>query len=252
MLKTFVVSLKNEIDRRFNIGNILNNLCLDFVFFDAINPSENPDWYSFYSADLALRRYGRNLTKGELGCNLSHHLIYEIIVANDISYSLILEDDALVRGDIKEFIELLLKKKLEWDVIILGYSKISESNYFKTNIMNPIGKFIFKFCEYRVGVVSKNYTVGTVGYMISKSGAKKLKESNLKGACLADDWELYQKTVGLNIYHCRPFLVFEDFEKFESSISIEREKISKKSPRKFVFEVIRYIRGYFRKIKLWF
>lgn len=250
--KTYIVSLKGQDMRRSFISNQLESLNIDYEFFNAINPSEDSDWKKLYKSDIALESYGRHLSNGELGCNLSHHFIYQDIVNKNIKYSLILEDDALINNDLPDFINSILNSNLNWDVIILGYSKVNKEEFKRIDIMNPIGRFLFKFKNYKIGKVCKNYTVGTVGYLISKEGAKKLVDSNLIGACLADNWEYYYKKANLDIYHCRPFLIYEDFENFESSISAEREKIARKSSRNFLFELIRYMRGYIRQFNLWF
>jgi len=41
-------------------------------------------------------RKGRLPTDGEIGCSLSHQLIYKDIVQRDEAWSIILEDDAII------------------------------------------------------------------------------------------------------------------------------------------------------------
>lgn len=253
MFKTYVVSLKKEKERRKSVGKTLRELNIDFVFFDAINPVEQINYQNYYNKELVVRVFGRELTNGELGCNISHHLIYRDILEKKIDYALILEDDALLNNDLKSFILSLLEKNIKWDVILLGYSKVNEKEYKTMNIQNPIGRFIFKYKNYRIGKVAKNYTVGTVGYLVSNLGAKKMVDSNLIGSCLADDWEYFEKQAKLKIFHCRPFLVYENYEFFESAISCEREKISKDSAtNNFIINIAKYMRGYLRYLKLRF
>lgn len=252
-LKIYIVSLSNEYERRSMISSQLDSMGLRYSFFDAVNPSQNEYYQSFYRKDEVVRVFNRELTNGELGCNISHHLIYRDILEKKINYALILEDDAILSTDLKELVLSLLEGEIKWDVILLGYSKVNKKEYQKMSIQNPIGKFIFKYKNYRIGKVAKNYTVGTVGYLISNLGAKKMVDSNLIGSCLADDWEYFEKQAKLKIFHCRPFLVYENYEFFESAISCDREKISKNSStNSFIINIAQYMRGYLRYLKLRF
>lgn len=56
--------------------------------------------------------YGRNLTKGEIACSISHSLIIRKAKEEQLDYAIILEDDALVSTDkLNKFIENLQIRK---------------------------------------------------------------------------------------------------------------------------------------------
>lgn len=245
-VKVYIVSLKDSLDRRSLISEQLKALSLNYTLFDAINPKENKDFLSYYDECKAIEINGRNLTLGEIGCTLSHQFIYQDIMKEEKDFFLILEDDALINIDLKCLLERLNEIKESWDVIILGYSKVSEVYYKKLNKFNPIGPAIFDFKEYRIGSVLKNSTCGTVGYILNKAGAEKLYNQEIKAVSLADNWPYFEKALGLKIYHSRPFLVFEDFQSFESSIESDRVLLSKKNREGFIKEFFKYLRGYVR------
>lgn len=97
------------------------------------------------------------LTKGGIGCALSHRNIYRKIIDENINRCLILEDD--VKFDINFFSKMkLIENKIpqDFDILFLGY-------HF-SNISKDINKYYF--------VPSKTY--GLFGYVVSKEGAKKL------------------------------------------------------------------------------
>lgn len=94
----FVISLARSQDRRTRIAARLQELSLEFEFFDAVDGKDLSDYhhslvdYSF--ADFR-KTYGRPLSNGEVGCALSHALLYKKIVDENIPHAVILEDDAL-------------------------------------------------------------------------------------------------------------------------------------------------------------
>ena len=250
-LKTYVVSLKTEKIRRAQIKKILDNLGIAFDFFDAINPNVDKKYLANYNKAQAIQNCGRELTTGELGCNLSHQMVYKDLVESKHDFALVLEDDALVNLDIVEVLNSILEEKVQWDVVLLGYSKINKKMYSKINFQNPIGKSILNIDNYSIGVVNRNYTSGTVGYLISNNAAKKIIDDGYLGVCLADNWDLYHKKSNLKIYHCRPFLIFEDFENLNSSISYERDLNEVRGYSKSIFfDILRNLRGIYRYIKL--
>ena len=72
-------------------------------------------------------KYNKNsyvkLSKGELGCILSHRKIWEKIVKKNINRTLILEDDAIgVDKKIDKKLKIIMKHvPKDWDIILLGF-----------------------------------------------------------------------------------------------------------------------------------
>jgi glycosyl transferase family 25 len=232
-------------DRRKSISAQLNSLGLEFEFFNAINPKKNIEFQQYYNSARAKNIYKRDLTLGELGCSLSHQHIYKMLIQDTSDYYLILEDDAIINGNIIYLLAELTSIKKEWDVILLGYSKVSSEYYEKLNKFHPIGKSVFNFKGHALGEVYKNSTCGTVGYLITKNGAGKLINNDCVIYNLADDWVYFEKKRSLKILHCRPFLVYEDFVTFESSIEKDRATVSKKAINLLLRNQLLYLRGLF-------
>ncbi|CAG5928907.1 unnamed protein product [Menidia menidia] len=109
--------------------------------------------------------HGRPLTKGELGCFLSHYNIWKEIVERGLQTSLVLEDDLRFEVFFKRRLQALLQEvtthKVDWDLIYIGRKRMQVDHPEKSvpNVHN---------------VVEADYSYWTLGYMLSLQGAQKL------------------------------------------------------------------------------
>lgn len=139
---------------------------LDIEFFEAVNGRElAADQLGFYDRDKRLRYFGRDLLPGELGCIRSHHNIYEKIVAENISVSVVLEDDVLLEPDVRSVFEALTQTKRPWGMVrFLGSKKIYKRG---CRIIAPlVGRYSLARLPTTPG--------GTHGYMIKLDAAKRM------------------------------------------------------------------------------
>jgi glycosyl transferase family 25 len=96
----YVVSLPGS-SRRNAIARKLTELDIPFQFCDAVDgrgltPREVA---AAYDEARALRRLGRTLTRGEVGCALSHRQVYRMMLQEGLAEAVVLEDDAIVAND---------------------------------------------------------------------------------------------------------------------------------------------------------
>lgn len=251
---TFVISLPTENTRRDYISKSLSEKNINFSFIDAIDFRGKSDEDLKKNQPKNANSLKRNLTKGEVGCALSHLKCYQRIAHEKYDYSLIIEDDAEIsRINTKKIEEIIkISHKKEYDIIIIGYSKLEKEKEKEFSIFEPIkikdfGNGFF------LGTPWRQWTCGTVGYIISKKCAEKIHKKYYEESipfCVADDWNFLEKNFDLKILHCRPLLIFENFSEFESSIENERSKASKK--KKYKLKYLKYIRGFLRKIYMHF
>lgn len=99
----------------------------------------------------------KQLTRGMIGCYLSHIKIYEKNI-NQSNLVLVFEDDAKFDINIHDFIKNLKNIPDDWDIILLGTVKI-----FRYTDTNNEGSFQ-KVAEFW----------GTQGYLINNSGMQKM------------------------------------------------------------------------------
>lgn len=178
-VKCFVINLASNNDRyvRFNKYYNDSDLYKNNIIcnrFDAINGRTlTDDQLAYYVQEVALqnlyfaeknsyRRKHYELTKGAVGCYLSHLTLYEQLLNDDSSdYYLIFEDDCIFNKNIAHNISTILNNAPNnWDMIIFGAIR-SKSN----KVQNTLLKY--------------NTFWGLCCYVINKRGARKIFEEYL-------------------------------------------------------------------------
>lgn len=122
----FVISLKHS-QRREVIKTRLDGLGLNFEFFDAVYGKDLTEEeiakidFNFYPKKYNARKA---LTLGEIGCAMSHILLYEYMVKHKIEQAIILEDDAIVSLYFKQIlIDVLNKVPSRREIIFFDHGK---------------------------------------------------------------------------------------------------------------------------------
>ena len=217
-MNKYLISLDKDVQRRELF--FAQPDTADFVVFSAINTMQK-EWDElaevFNSAEFE-QHYGRNVTKGEIGCTLSHLAVYRQIVEDqnvtENDYALVCEDDALFNANLSPNTIALLTEKCDADIVLIGQSKIAEFDDVELEINYPT---TFSFLRQTVGDVTvaypyKGYFAGTVAYLIKKSAAraflKQLEQE--KPFWLADDFLLFETQFHINNNVVRPLMAIEN------------------------------------------
>lgn len=173
MVKIYIINLKRRLEKRermqkqldkYNIPNsvvewveAVDGYNLDDNYFNENNIKIYP-WYDPFS--------NRAITKGEVGCALSHIKVWERIIETDDA-GIILEDDAeLCDNFLFELMDRLRKVSSEYDLMYLGRKKMT--------------KDVLKINDEQVSIPGKSYWC--IGYLLKPEGAKILlhPENNYK------------------------------------------------------------------------
>jgi len=102
------------------------------------------------------------LTRGGIGCALSHKKCYERIVSEKLNHVLILEDDVTISDDFEEMYNHVICKTPEnYDMLFLGYHMSS--------LTYPYERLPFNCC-----ISTHTRIYGLFGYVVSYYGALKL------------------------------------------------------------------------------
>ncbi|KAM4663760.1 inactive glycosyltransferase 25 family member 3 [Discoglossus pictus] len=137
---------------------------LDAVDGSALNSSDIkrlgvnllPGYYDPFS--------GRTLTKGEVGCFLSHYHIWEEVVEHQLDATLVFEDDVRFEAFFKRKMIRLMndvrKTDLDWDLIYIGRKQVTTDPEQKVDDVPNL--------------VVADYSYWTLCYVISLQGAQKL------------------------------------------------------------------------------
>lgn len=166
MIKTYVISLKDQKERRVAIKKQLCAINLKFTFFDAVDGRSNNLLLDPSYSGLKRRLYfGKDLTSPEIGALLSNREILKKIISGTDEVALILEDDVILHKDFLFTLNNLLTSKAEWELVrFLGKSKMSE---YRQRKICSLGK---NYNLVRIGTSPG----GSYAYIIKKTGAKKL------------------------------------------------------------------------------
>ena len=217
-IHTYVISLPKESLRRKTILKTLNNIPGTFEFFDAIDGKKiNLLQHTDYQGLIRRLCYGKDLTRGELGCFFSHRAVLEKIVKNKVNISLVLEDDAVLSGDFIIVLDRLINCSYPWEAVrFLGKPKIAK-------MMQK--KLIRLYNDYYLTRLATS-PGGAYAYLISFVGAKKLLKSMKKVSCPNDTIMGLPWKSGLDVLTVQPGIATWD-KKFESAIGNQRYEKNK-------------------------
>ncbi|KAM7387159.1 hypothetical protein PAMA_009667 [Pampus argenteus] len=183
--EVFMINLQRRTDRRERMLTALHQqeiTCKVIAAVDgkAMNVSELHKKGIHMLPGYSDPYHSRPLTKGELGCFLSHYNIWTEIVERGLHTSLVIEDDLRFEIFFKRRLMNLMSEVenegLDWDLIYIGRKRMQVDHPEKAvpNIHN---------------LVEADYSYWTLGYMISLQGAEKLlKAEPLKRVLPVDEF----------------------------------------------------------------
>lgn len=209
---TYVINMKKNKDRLINFNNYYNKSDISFkkinVFSAVVGTQLNIVDYITplaYKQLLELektkkRKYHYELSRGGVGCYLSHISIYKKIVKSNADYGIIFEDDCRIANDFyKRLQHGLTIIPNDWDIFLLGFTCIN--------------------CDINKEYVNINRFWGTQGYIIKKKSVAKILPylDNLLSKQIDADLSLLVKNKIIKIYGINPMIVIQD-QTFKSDI----------------------------------
>jgi len=182
-MKTILISLEQDKDRRNNAISILKkyNFCNNFEWLKAIHGKDDVKYYEFIKNNKFtifkivynnktkfyhnnLRLNGNSLSKGELGCSLSHLEIYEMLCKdnNNNSY-LIFEDDLNIIVSKEEFNKFMNNLP---DINSYDICHLHESKFYPFIKEQKENSYFYQ--------AKRQFFNAAAAYIITKRGAQKL------------------------------------------------------------------------------
>ncbi|XP_051963838.1 procollagen galactosyltransferase 2-like [Xyrauchen texanus] len=179
----FLINLKRRLDRRERMLNTLAVLGLEASVFyavdgKALNTSQLQALHIEMLPGYKDPYSGRVLTRGEIGCFLSHHFIWKQVVERGLQRVLVLEDDVRFeprfKGRLQTIMKDVEKAKLDWDLVYVGRKRmqVAKPEVSVEGVNN---------------LVEADYSYWTLGYALSQQGAKKLLAAQPLGKMLPVD-----------------------------------------------------------------
>ena len=173
-----------------------------------------------YDKGKARQLWERDLASGEIGCALSHRIVYETMVNNRIENAIVLEDDVIFDESLHQLADALENFPVDWQLVLLSYYR-----------MTPFKKKYSLSLRGRVKVGNRLKLVrfvetmhSTAGYLINRSGARRLLGELDKGIHSPIDHYTGDEQF-INLYGVLPRLVEIDRRLGAvSSIAEERDR----------------------------
>lgn len=141
----------------------------------------------------SIRKHHYDLTRGAVGCYLSHLSIYKKIVESKIDYGIIFEDDSIISSDFYARLQYgLTQIPDDWDIFLLGLTCLK--------------------CDIKSEYITVNRFWGTHGYIIKNKSAAKLVEylDRPLSKQIDADLSLLIKREIIKVYSINPLIVVQD------------------------------------------
>ena len=163
--KIFVLNLNRATDRLAHMEAMLNRLNLQYERIAAVDGEElsSANITRLSSPRVFYWLFGRSMSRGELGCALSHRVAYQRILDEELDWALILEDDVELSSQIGRWLASVIHNTNNFDVTQL---------YFSENRFHPV-KCIAKSDGIRI-VSFTGPHASAVAYVVRRRGAQKL------------------------------------------------------------------------------
>jgi glycosyl transferase, family 25 len=166
--KIVIINLPSSVDRRNAITKHLASLGLEGVFFPAIDGRElsEAEITEVYDLSRAETTEWGQLTRGEIGCALSHRGVWKQLVESGDSGWLVIEDDILLALDVPKWLGKLRELAREGDVI--PFVKTSATPYYFRRVR----------LDSRWLVYPNQAFIGAMAYYITPLAARRLLEAS--------------------------------------------------------------------------
>jgi glycosyl transferase family 25 len=208
VLPILFINLDSDGARRERMEAEFSRLGLTAERFAATRWTELPETEQarFYSAGLNSTQFHKPLVAGEKGCYTSHLLAWNWLLASKHPAMVLLEDDVALRPEFGAVISAIEQLPAGWDMIkLIGreHEKLSAARQLTAG---------FELVDYlRVPSL-------TAGYVISRSGAKKLLDSRIPFGRPVDVDLRYWWESGLKVQGVMPAAISLDDTSLQSSI----------------------------------
>ena len=225
--KVLVINLDANQERLTSMTNQCLDLGIEFERVSAVLGLElSPvDKAKVYDLSANNDKYYKVLNDGEIGCYLSHMRCWEQIVAEDLDFALILEDDAVLTTEMPKFIQAMTQIALDWD-----YIKLSHGSKQKA-----LGKSM-ELTEQLILAECAKLPATTTGQFVSNRGAHKLLATALPIARPIDIDIQFWFEKKLSCFVVRPFPVLSGDFGSEINNVADRRKTKAARVKKFILK----------------
>src|SRR6478609_748031 len=193
-----VISMSTAEARRAVFADAARDARTSWRFVDACTaaPAELP-----YSDQAAVRRFGRTLSRGEIGCFASHFAAWKSLLASSDRQRIVLEDDTIVDWSLMDRIA-----EVDFSSHRLDLVRFYSTHPFKHTV--AVQRFLGPHTHL---VQTSGMFLGTQGYVLTREAAPRLVRL-ARGITMPVDWFMNRYwAYGLRNYCLFPFPLIERF-----------------------------------------
>ncbi len=193
-----VISMSTAQERRATFGDGARGARAEWRFVDAASspPVDVP-----YQEEAAIRRFGRALSRGEIGCFASHLAAWKSLLASNDRQRIVLEDDTIVDWP-------LMDRIAEVDFAELGIDLV---RFYSTHAFQhsvAIERFLGPHTHL---LQTRGMFLGTQGYLLTRRAAERFVEL-APAITMPVDWFMTRYwAYGFRNYCVFPFPLIERF-----------------------------------------
>ncbi|MDP1842093.1 MAG: glycosyltransferase family 25 protein [Sediminibacterium sp.] len=198
-MKTFIICNEQETERQANIAKLLKQMPTAQLV-NAVYPSQMHVPFLREMMEVSKKRTGKALLPAEIGCLLSHRMIWRNIVANAANnqeYFLILESDSMVR-DMELLHESAQVHLPQYDLFFFG-AWLGHMQLFRSSKI--------KWGQYNIGIPFIKTVYCTYGYAVNKKAAAYLLKQTVQLAYPVDQFKYFINTDALKMGGMVPELI---------------------------------------------
>ena len=222
-MQVFVINLNRCPDRKQYVTGQLETLGLPHEVIEAV------DGQRLFLPDVR-KEYGlspfppghsfnaRHLTRGEIGCLLSHLGIYRRIVDDGIEQACIFEDDVYLHKDLPELLHFIASQPFSWEILMLGHQSRRDPMDRGAATTRCGAAFM---THYRIARPAEA-PFGSYAYVIDRRGAEILLRHAFPLRMPMDCLLGHSPAVGLNLSLLVPPCIAHEGTRFDSLIRAEK------------------------------
>lgn len=122
-IPVYILTLADAAERRQPLVDALAEMRIPFTLWPAIDGRQGlpAEYEPLIDRAAARKKQCREMGNGEFACALSHHFIYRDIVAQQAPIALVLEDDARIGAELRDFLDHLHRD--DFDLLLLDHAK---------------------------------------------------------------------------------------------------------------------------------
>ncbi len=244
--KIFIINLKKDHQKRQHMQALCDKYSLEVEFIEAVDGSQlsEEEISRVYSEQQSISSIGRGLSRGEIGCALSHKKIYQKMLDENMSQAVIFEDDIELNEKLVNLFHDDMELPSNMELLLLGYWYYGITN---TDFLISYRKQIEFSDTVKLVRFIKNMH-GTYGYLITQDGSKKLLTYlNEKIYMPIDHYTGDEKFV--NLYGVYPSVVTIS-DKFDMNTELEKERQHEKMKNRNNISENGEIKIIFKKLKI--